>query len=115
MAVVVPGMLCQATMLVVVATTTVVILLLKTCAAHAMVVQGSVSMAIQVAKWMTKPSAVEVAVVAPGTNRTSINVAYILGEPWTLTPTAVHVVEELKRSTLTDTRCLHVLTLTTVL
>ena len=78
-AVVVTGMLCQATMLVVVATTTV-ILLLKTCAAHAMVVQGSVSMTIQVAKWMTKPSAVEVAVVAPGTNRTSINVAY-MGEP----------------------------------
>ena len=66
LAVVVTGMLCQATMHHV-HHTLVVLLTLLHIAAHAVVVQGSVSMTMQVVpKWMAKPSAVEVAVVATG-------------------------------------------------
>ena len=65
-AVVVTGMLCQATMHHVHHTLLVLFKLLQ-IAAHAVVVQGSVPMTMQVVpNWMAKPSAVEVAVVATG-------------------------------------------------
>jgi hypothetical protein len=65
-AVVVTGMLYQATMHHVHHTLLVLFKLLH-IAAHAVVVQGSVPMTMQVVpKWMAKPSAVEVAVVATG-------------------------------------------------
>ena len=89
-------------------------------AVFAVVVQGYVSMMMQAeSKLMTKASAMEVAVVATGTNITSINVAHTL-EPWTLTLIAVLVEEELKRSGEAirveemHTTNLHVLTLTMV-
>ena len=114
-AVVVTGMLCQATMHHVIHTLVVLFRLLH-IAAHAVVVQGSVPMTIQVEPiWIFKPSALEVAVVAIGIKRTKINVANTLEELWTLTPTAVHVVEEHNRLRLQSTTNRHVLTLTTVL
>ena len=66
LAVVVTGMLCQATMHHVHHTLLVLFKLLH-IAAHAVVVQGSVPMTIQVVPiWIPKPSALEVAVVATG-------------------------------------------------